>query len=78
MSKILCRRLVQTICTPPVNTELPGCAPCLAARLVIFYEEENIDVLYIIISRIISLSLDESLFDLYHLIIIREAERSSI
>ena len=43
-----------------------------------FYEEENIDVLYIIISRIISLSLKESLFDLYHLIIIREAERSSI
>ena len=36
VSKILCRRLVQTICTPPVNTELPGCAPCLAARLVIF------------------------------------------
>lgn len=53
-------------------------APLLAARLVIFYEEENIDVLYIIISGIISLSLNESLFDLYHLIIIREAERSSI
>ena len=55
VSKILGWRLVQTICTPPVNTNTSLAEP--DCQTPDFFDEQNIDVLYIIISRIISLSL---------------------